>query len=102
MLSFIIAVFLLCITPGPGVLSLADTGAAFGLQHGLRYMLGLWVGHSLVSLIEITGLAVIILTEPFVRSVLILISAGYFLYMRCALPSPNQKLLLLICLRRIL
>ena len=92
MLSFIIAVFLLCITPGPGVLSLAGTGAAFGLQHGLRYMLGLWVGHSLVSLIVITGLAAIILTEPFVRSVLILISTGYFLYLALRIAFAKSKI----------
>ena len=69
MLSFIKAVFLLCITPGPGVLSLAGTGAAFGVQYGLRYMLGLWAGHSLVNLAVVIGLAAIILAEPVVRSV---------------------------------
>ena len=92
MLSFITAVFLLCITPGPGVLSLAGTGAAFGLQHGLRYMLGLWVGHSLVSLVVITGLAAIILTEPFVRSVLMLICAGYFLYLALRIAFAKSKI----------
>ena len=68
-------------TPGPGVLSLAGTGAAFGVQNGLRYMVGLWVGHILVSLAVVTGLAAIILTEPVVRSVLMFICAGYFLYL---------------------
>jgi len=92
MLSFVIAVFLLCITPGPGVLSLAGTGAAFGWQHGLRYMLGLWVGHSLVSLVVITGLAAIILTEPVVRSVLMLICAGYFGYLALRIAFARSKI----------
>ena len=64
MLSFIVVVILMFITPGPGVLSLAGTGAAFGWRQGLRYMAGLWVGHFLVSLAVITGLATIISAEP--------------------------------------
>ena len=92
LLCFIIAVFLLCITPGAGVLSLAGTGAAVGLQHGLRYMLGLWAGHSLVSLVVITGLAAIILTEPFVRSVLMLICSGYFLYLAIRIAFAKSKI----------
>ena len=67
MLSFIVVVILMFITPGPGVLSLAGTGAAFGWRQGLRYMAGLWVGHFLVSLAVITGLATIILAEPLIR-----------------------------------
>ena len=92
MASFIITVILLCITPGPGVLSLAGTGAAFGLQHGLRYMLGLWVGHSLVSLVVITGLAAVILTEPIIRSALVLICAGYFLYLALLIACAKSKI----------
>lgn len=92
MLSFTIAVLLLCITPGPGVLSLAGTGAAFGWQHGLRYMLGLWVGHSLVSFAVITGLSAIILAEPFVRSVLLFICAGYFGYLALRIAFARSKI----------
>ena len=86
MASFIITVILLCITPGPGVLSLAGTGAAFGL------MLGLWVGHSLVSLVVITGLAAVILTEPIIRSALVLICAGYFLYLALLIACAKSKI----------
>ena len=92
MLSFIIAVFLLCITPGPGVLSLAGTGAAFGWQHGLRYMLGLWLGHNFASIVVITGLAAIVLTEPVVRSILMLICAGYFGYLALRIAFAKSKI----------
>ena len=92
MLTFIIAVFLLCITPGPGVLSLAGTGAAFGWQHGLRYMLGLWLGHNSASIVVITGLAAIILTEPVVRSILMLICAGYFGYLALRIAFVKSKI----------
>ena len=45
MLAFAIVSLLMFITPGPGVLSLAGVGAAFGWQHGLRYMAGLFADH---------------------------------------------------------
>ena len=57
MLSFITVVVLIFIAPGPGVLSLAGTGAAFGWQQGLKYMVGIWLSHFLVSLAVLTGLA---------------------------------------------
>ena len=38
MLTFAAAVFLLIITPGPGVLSTAGVGAAFGWRKGLFYL----------------------------------------------------------------
>ena len=81
MLSFITVVILMFITPGPGVLSLAGTGAAFGWQQGLKYMGGLWVGHFLVSLAVITGLAAVVLAEPIVRAVMLVLCAGYFGYL---------------------
>ena len=44
MLSFTAAVILLLITPGPGVLSIAGVGAAYGWRDGLRYAIGLFLG----------------------------------------------------------
>ena len=44
MISFGLAVFLLIITPGPGVLSTAGVGAAFGWHRGLFYIAGLCLG----------------------------------------------------------
>ncbi|MEP4336194.1 MAG: LysE family translocator, partial [Roseobacter sp.] len=45
MLTFAAAVFFLIITPGPGVLSAAGVGAAYGMRSGLRYVLGLFIGN---------------------------------------------------------
>ena len=91
MLAFSIVAFLMFITPGPGVLSLAGVGAAFGWRQGLLYMAGLFVGHFLVSLAVITGLATIILAEPIVRILLLFASAGYlgFLALRIALAGSK-------------
>ena len=91
MLAFSTVAFLMFITPGPGVLSLAGVGAAFGWRQGLLYMAGLFVGHFLVSLAVITGLATIILAEPIVRILLLFASAGYlgFLALRIALAGSK-------------
>ena len=55
MLTFALAVFLLIITPGPGVLSTAGVGAAFGWRQGLYYVGGLCAGTNLVALAVIQG-----------------------------------------------
>ena len=44
MIAFVSAVFLLILTPGPGVLSLAGVGAAFGWRQGIKYLIGLFIG----------------------------------------------------------
>jgi threonine/homoserine/homoserine lactone efflux protein len=49
MIAFVRAVFLLIITPGPGVLSTAGVGAAFSWRQGLFYVAGLCVGTNTVS-----------------------------------------------------
>jgi len=56
MLTFALAVFLLVITPGPGVLLLASIGAAFGWRQGTKYLAGLFMGTNVVCLAVITVL----------------------------------------------
>lgn len=81
MLSFAAAIFLLLITPGPGVLSLAGVGAAFGFRAGLRYMTGLFLGTNMVALAVVSGLAAVVLASPGVRLVLLGLSTAYLLYL---------------------
>lgn len=92
MLTFAIVSLLMFITPGPGVLSLAGVGAAFGWRHGLRYIAGLFAGHFLVSIAVITGLAAIILAEPFIRRLLLLASAGYLGYLALRIALAGSKI----------
>ena len=80
MIAFVLAVFLLVVTPGPGVLSTAGVGAAFGWRQGLFYIAGLWAGTNLGGVAVISGLAAIILTEPLVRTVLLFASSSYLGY----------------------
>ena len=92
MINFAIVSFLMFVTPGPGVLSLAGVGAAFGWRQGFVYMAGLFVGHVLVSLAVITGLATIILAEPIVRTILLFCSVGYLGYLALQIALAGSKI----------
>jgi threonine/homoserine/homoserine lactone efflux protein len=81
MINFALAVFFLIITPGPGVLSVAGVGAAFGYKSGVRYILGLCLGTNLVALAVVTGLAAIVLSNSFLRAALMLCSSSYLLFL---------------------
>ncbi len=81
MAGFVLAVFLLIATPGPGVLSLAGVGSAFGYAHGIRYLAGLLVGTNLVCLAVISGLAALVLAEPGIRAVLSAASAACLIWL---------------------
>ena len=73
MIAFTLSVFLLLITPGPGVLSTAGVGAAFGFRAGLRYVAGLCLGTNLVALIVVSGLAAIVLATAWARNTLLIL-----------------------------
>ena len=92
MLSFTVAVIFLLITPGPGVLSLAGVGSAFGYANGVRYLVGLFIGTNLVCLGVITGLAAVLLADPGLRVALTLVSAGYLLWLAFRIAFAGAKL----------
>ena len=92
MLTFAAAVFLLIITPGPGVLSTAGVGAAFGWRQGLFYIGGLCAGTNLVGLAVISGLAAVILAEPVVRTVLLFASSGYLGYLALRISLAGSRI----------
>ena len=92
MLVFATVSFLMFITPGPGVLSLAGVGAAFGWRQGFLYMAGLFLGHVIVSVAVITGLAAILLAEPVVRTILLFLSAAYLGYLAFRIALAGSKI----------
>jgi len=92
MAQFFISVFLLLITPGPGVLSLAGVGAAFGSERGLRYLLGLLIGTNLVALAVVTGLAAVLLSVSWLRAVLLLASISYLLWLAFRIAMSGSKI----------
>lgn len=91
MLTFAAAVFFLIITPGPGVLSTAGVGSAFGARPGTRYVTGLWLGNNLVALAVVMGITAMILADPRIRAVLFLASTGYLLYLALRIAMAGSK-----------
>lgn len=92
MFSFAIAVFLMLITPGPGVLSTAGVGTAYGMRAGISYVTGLFLGSNLVGLLVISGLAAIMLDIPFIRIALAVLSAGYLTYLAAKIAFSGARI----------
>lgn len=91
MLTFAAAVFFLIITPGPGVLSTAGVGSAFGSRAGTRYVLGLFIGTNMVGLAVVSGLAAVILADPRIRTVLFAMSTLYLLYLALRIAMAGSR-----------
>jgi threonine/homoserine/homoserine lactone efflux protein len=91
MLVFAAAVFFLLITPGPGVLSTAGVGAAFGFRPGARYVLGLFIGTNLVALAVVSGVAAAVLADPRLRVLLYGASLAYLLYLAARIAFAGAK-----------
>jgi len=92
MLTFAAAVFFLVITPGPGVLTLAGVGSAFGRGPGLRFMAGLFIGHNIVAALVVSGIAALILTEPRLRVVLAVLTIGYLGWLAFRIAFAGAKI----------
>ena len=92
MIEFALAVFFLIITPGPGVLSVAGIGSAYGYRPGLRYITGLFIGHNTVALLVISGIAASALAIPWLRTVLAWASVGYLLYLAAKIAFAGSKI----------
>jgi threonine/homoserine/homoserine lactone efflux protein len=91
MLAYAAAVFFLIVSPGPGVLSTAGVGAAFGFRSGLAYVTGLFVGNNLVSLLVISGIAGAALALPWLRNALLIASLAYLLWLAWRIASAGAK-----------
>ena len=92
MLAFALAVTLLLATPGPGVVSLAGVGSAFGRGAGLRYLAGLFLGTNAVALAVISGLAALVLAEPALRWALFAASTAYLLWLAFRIATAETAL----------
>ncbi|NKB63200.1 MAG: LysE family translocator [Gammaproteobacteria bacterium] len=92
MLAFIFAVILLVLTPGPGVLSTAGLGAAWGFRAGLQYVIGLFLGNNLVAFIVVSGMATILFTIPYARTILLILSVSYLIYLAAKIAFAGSKI----------
>mgnify|MGYP001258430660 FL=1 len=91
MATFAIAIFLMIITPGPGVLSLAGTGAGFGWRPGIFYLLGLFIGTNSVMILVITGLKGVLFKIPFVEPVFLIVSLSYLTWISWRIAFSDNK-----------
>ena len=92
MVAFALAVFFMIATPGPAVLALAGVGAAFSFKDGLRFLIGLTVGYLLVWFFVITGLASVIFSVSYMRTVFLIISSGYLIYLSFKIMMKGSKI----------
>ncbi len=81
LLGFIIAALALAGSPGPGTLSLAAAGAAFGARRGLPYMLGIDIGMAGVITITVSGVVGLLLAVPGATPLVTALAGAYFLYL---------------------
>ncbi len=91
MLSFLAAVFLLLITPGPGVLSIAGVGSGFGWRAGSGFLAGLCVGSNLVGVMVISGLAALMLSVPWLRVTLLTGSVLYLIWLAAKIAFSGSR-----------
>ena len=92
MVTFALAVFLLKITPRPGVLSLAGARAAYGWRQGFLYLFGLFLGNNLVCFAVILGLATAVLADTIIRTMLLIKSVGYLVYLSLSIAIAGSKI----------
>lgn len=79
--AFLLAAFALAGSPGPNTLSLAATGAAFGVRGGFVYMVGLSLGVVLVMLLTATGVGGVLFALPGAAPVIGGAAAVYFAWL---------------------
>ncbi|MEM6888944.1 MAG: LysE family transporter [Pseudomonadota bacterium] len=92
MFTFAAAVFFLIITPGPGVLSTAGVGAAFGARAGSKYVGGLFVGTNLVSIAVVSGLTAALLADERLRVILFGASIFYLAYLALRIALAGSQI----------
>ncbi|NND91287.1 MAG: LysE family translocator [Granulosicoccus sp.] len=96
---FLTAVFFLLITPGPGVLSTAGVGSAYGARAGYRYVAGLCIGTNLVALAVVSGVAALVLAQPALRSLLMYASVAYLCYLAFRIAFAGSTISFIQCAR---
>ena len=92
MITFTAALFFLIITPGPGILTTAGIGAAYGYRPGAWFLLGLVFSTNIVALTVITGLAAVVFSVPWLRTVLMFLSTGYLVYLAATIAFAGTRI----------
>jgi threonine/homoserine/homoserine lactone efflux protein len=68
-------------SPGPATISLTAAGSAYGVRRSLGYLAGIVAGTVVVLVAVATGITATLLAVPALRSVLLVLSAAYILWL---------------------
>ena len=91
MITYIIISFLMMVTPGPGVLSLAGVGAGFGWKVGMMYLIGLFFGTNGVALLVVLGFKQFLFEIDGVEITFLLLSLSYLFYLSWRIATSDNK-----------
>ena len=91
MTSYIIISFLMMVTPGPGVLSLAGVGAGFGWRVGIMYLIGLFLGTNGVALLVVLGFKQFLFEIDGVELTFLFLSLSYLSFLSWRIATSDNK-----------
>ena len=91
MTSYIIISFLMMVTPGPGVLSLAGVGAGFGWRVGVMYLIGLFLGTNGVALLVVLGFKQFLFEIDGVELTFLVLSLSYLSFLSWRIATSDNK-----------
>ena len=91
MITYIIISFLMMVTPGPGVLSLAGVGAGFGWKVGMMYLIGLFFGTNGVALFVVLGFKQFLFEIDGVEITFLLLSLSYLSFLSWRIATSENK-----------
>ena len=91
MIAYIIISFLMMVTPGPGVLSLAGVGAGFGWRVGMMYLIGLFFGTNGVALLVVLGFKQFLFEIEGVELTFLFLSLSYLSFLSWRISTSDNK-----------
>lgn len=91
MIAYIIISFLMMVTPGPGVLSLAGVGAGFGWRVGMMYLIGLFIGTNGVALLVVLGFKQFLFEIEGVELTFLFLSLSYLSFLSWRIATSDNK-----------
>jgi len=74
------------------VLSFAGVGAAYGWRQAFRYLFDLILGTNLVCVAVISGFATAVLAGTIIRTMLLIISVVYLVYLSSSIALAGSKI----------
>ena len=91
MVTYVVISFLMMVTPGPGVLSLAGVGAGFGWRVGIMYLIGLFLGTNGVALLVVLGFKQFLFEIDGVELTFLFLSLSYLSFLSWRIATSDNK-----------